>query len=76
MRLCLERTGTAMKEAAGDELAPRVLGYWEEFGRFCRGGLGLEPVALLRAWRLEETDPTEPVRLPRTKASARLVHTS
>lgn len=62
MRLCLERTGKAMKQATGEELAPRVLGYWEGFARFCRDALGLEPVALLRAWGLGEADPTEVVR--------------
>src|SRR3954467_5374894 len=39
-----------MKQAAGEELAPRVLGSWEGFGRFCRGTLDVEAVALLRAW--------------------------
>jgi hypothetical protein len=45
----------------------RLLSAWEEFGRFTRECCGVEPLTLLRAWRLLAADPAAEVRQPYPK---------
>lgn len=42
--------------------AAAVLSAWDGFGRFARECGGVEPLTLLKAWRLVEADPTAEVR--------------
>lgn len=51
-----------MLELSGGAYAEDVLTYWDGFGQFCRGTLGLEPLTVMRAWHLMESDPGEWVR--------------
>jgi hypothetical protein len=52
---------TALQESIGMSLGVEALSQWEGFGRFCRRHLGVEPLALLRAYGLGAEDPAAEV---------------
>ena len=53
----MEQVGDTLTYAVGLMNAADLLSQWEGFGRFCRQSLGVEPMTLLRALRLEQEDP-------------------
>ena len=50
-----------LKYAIGEAHAAEVLSQWEGFGRFCRNSLGLEPLTVMRAYRMWQEDPAAEV---------------
>jgi hypothetical protein len=54
----------------GDHRAVSLLSAWEGLGRFARDSCGVEPLALVKAWRLLDGDPAAEVRKMYPKAKA------
>jgi hypothetical protein len=50
-----------LQYAMGQAHAAEVLSQWEGFGRFCRKQLGVEPLAVMSAYRLGDSDPAAEV---------------
>ena len=57
----VEKLTELMLELTGQAFAEDVLTTWDGFGLFCRGTLNLEPMTLMRAWRLMDQNPAEQV---------------
>ena len=53
----MQTVADALHHATGEAHAADLLAQWEGFGRFCRESLGVEPLTLLAAYRLEPKDP-------------------
>jgi hypothetical protein len=58
----MQAVADTLHHATGEAHAADLLSQWAGFGRFCRESLGVEPVTLLAAFRLEPADLAAEVR--------------